>query len=106
LVSVSNPVREGDDLVIFATGLGRTTPVIRAGQAAPSDPRSVAVVPAEVWLDGLPLQVSYAGLTPGEVGVYQINAKAPRGIGAGEGVPLVIRQGAMSTTVAVPVAAE
>jgi len=106
LVSVSNPVREGDELVIFATGLGRTTPEIRAGETAPSDPLSAAVVPAEVSLDGVALQVGYAGLTPGQVGVYEINVKVPRGIRAGEDVPLVIRQGGMSTTVAVQVAAE
>src|SRR6185436_12306771 len=106
LVSASNPVREGDELVIFATGLGRTTPEIRAGQAAPSDPRSAAVIPAEVLLDGVTLQVGYAGLTPGQIGVYEINVKVPRGIRAGQDVPLVIRQGGMSTTVAVQVAAE
>jgi uncharacterized protein (TIGR03437 family) len=106
LVSESNPIREGDELVIFGTGLGRTAPEIRAGEAAPSDPLSAAVVPAEVSLDGMPLQVAYAGLTPGGVGVYQINVKTPRGIRAGQAVPLVIRQGGMSTTVSVQVAAE
>jgi len=99
-------VREGDDLVIFATGLGLTTPAVRAGQAAPSDPLSVAVIPAEVSLDGVPLQVMYAGLTPGGVGVYQINVRVPRGIGGGDSVALAVRQGGMSTTVAVPVAAK
>jgi uncharacterized protein (TIGR03437 family) len=106
LVSASNPVREGDDLVIFATGLGRTTPEIQAGQTAPADPLSAAVVPVEVSLDGMSLQVGYTGLTPGQVGVYEINVKVPRGIRAGQDVPLVIRQGGMSTTVAVQVAAE
>jgi uncharacterized protein (TIGR03437 family) len=106
LVSESNPVREGDDLVIFATGLGRTTPAISAGEAAPSDPLSVAVTPADVSLDGIPLQVVYAGLTPGGVGVYQINVRAPYGLNEGQAVPLVIRQGGMATTVAVPVAVQ
>jgi len=104
LVSASNPVREGDELVIFATGLGRTRPAIQAGQAAPSDPLSMVVIPVEVSLDGVPLEVAYANLTPGAVGVYQIKVKTPLGIAAGEGVPLVIRQGGMSTTVAVQVA--
>ena len=92
--------------MIFATGLGRTSPEIQASQAAPSDPLAAAVVPVEVSLDGVPLQVAYAGLTPGGVGVYRIEVKAPRDIGGGEAVPLVIRQGGMSTTVAVQVAGE
>ena len=60
----------------------------------------------KVSLDGVPLEVAFAGLTPGGVGVYQINVKAPHGVRGGQAVPLVIRQGGMSTTVAVQVAAE
>ena len=52
----------------------------------------------------MPLEVASANLTPGAVGVYQIKVKTPLGIAAGEGVPLVISQGGMSTTVAVQVA--
>ena len=102
----SNPAREGDDLVIFGTGLGLTSPAIHAGEAAPADPLSVAAVTPDVSLDGVPLQVKYAGLTPGGVGVYQINVKVPPGIAEGQDVPLVIRQGGMSTTVAIQVAAQ
>jgi uncharacterized protein (TIGR03437 family) len=105
-VNALNPVREGDDLVIFATGLGRTSPAIQAGQAAPADPLSAAVTPVEVTLDGIPLEVVYAGLTPGGVGVYQINVKAPRGLKEGLDAPLVIRQGGMATMVTVPTVVE
>jgi uncharacterized protein (TIGR03437 family) len=105
-VNALNPVREGDDLVIFATGLGRTSPAIQAGQAAPADPLSAAVTPVEVTLDGIPLEVVYAGLTPGGVGVYQINVKAPRGLKEGLEAPLVIRQGGMATMVTVPTVVE
>jgi uncharacterized protein (TIGR03437 family) len=106
LVSAFNPVRDGDDLVIFGTGLGQTSPAIPAGDEAPADPLSRAVIQPEVSLDGIPLRVDYAGLTPGGVGVYQINAKAPSGLREGQGVPLTIRQGGMSTTLAVQVAAQ
>ncbi|HTM50290.1 MAG TPA: hypothetical protein VL285_16470 [Bryobacteraceae bacterium] len=106
LVNEENPLREGDEMVIVGTGLGRTSPAIQAGQAAPADPLSAVVTPVEVTLDGVPLTVTYAGLAPGSVGVYQIKARTPRGIGAGQDVPLVIRQGGMSTTVPVQVAAQ
>ena len=55
LVSSLNPVQADDELVIYAAGLGRTLPAIRAGEAAPGDPLSVTVIPPEVTLDGQPL---------------------------------------------------
>ena len=44
------------------------------------------------------LTVLYAGLVPGEVGVYQINAVVPGGVPQGMSVPLVISQSGSSTT--------
>jgi uncharacterized protein (TIGR03437 family) len=105
-VNAGNPVLAGDALVIYATGLGRTRPAIQAGDTAPVDPLSVAMVTPDVSLNGVPLQVVYAGLTPGGVGVYQINVRVPPDIAGGANVPLVIRQGGMSTTVAIQVAAQ
>jgi len=64
------------------------------------------VIAPEVSLDGAPLEVTFAGLTPGGVGIYQINVRAPQGVNEGQSVPLVIRQGGMSTTVGIPVAAQ
>jgi uncharacterized protein (TIGR03437 family) len=104
LVSSVNPVRAGDGLAIYATGLGRTSPAVESGQASPADPLAVAVMQPEVSLDGVPLAVDYAGLTPGGVGVYQINVRVPGNINPGSSVPLTIRQGGGSTTVTLPVA--
>jgi uncharacterized protein (TIGR03437 family) len=106
LVSPLNPVQAGDELVIFAAGMGRTTPAIRAGETAPADPLSMTVIPPEVTLDGAPLTVDNASLMPGGIGIYQINVKAPDELSDGQNVPLTIRQGGMSTTVAVQVAAQ
>ena len=39
------------------------------------------------------LPVCYAGLAPGEVGVYQINVTVPGGAPVGLGMPLTINQG-------------
>jgi len=103
VVSDSNPVRSGDELTIFATGLGRTSPVVEDGDAAPSDPLASAVMSPEVTLDGVPLAVKYAGLAPGEVGVYQINVTVSGGVRQSASAPLTIRQGATETTLAVQV---
>jgi len=104
LVSDSNPVQAGDELVIYATGLGRTSPAVDTGAAAPSNPLAAAMVQPEVALDGVPLTVDHAGLTPGGVGVYQINVRVPGNINPGSNVPLTIQQGGGSTTVTLQVA--
>ncbi len=49
------------------------------------------------------LNVSYAGLVPDEVGVYQINATVPTGAPQGLSIPLMINQGGATTTVNVRV---
>jgi uncharacterized protein (TIGR03437 family) len=104
LVTGSNPIHPGDRIIIFATGLGRTEPAAEAGLPAPSDPLPRAIIEPQVTLGGLPLTIEYAGLAPGQIGVYQINAVVP-GMRVPEGmeIPLVISQGSGSTTLNVRV---
>jgi uncharacterized protein (TIGR03437 family) len=83
--------------------MGLTTPAVVAGQAAPSNPPAVNNASTTVSLGGVDLMVGYAGLAPGEVGVYQINATVPFGAPTGLAVPLVISQGTGSTTLTVRV---
>jgi len=104
LVSESNPVRSGDDLVIYATGLGKTLPAVETGDAAPFEPLARAATQPDVALGGTPLSVDFAGLTPGGVGVYQINVKVSGALTSGSSVPLTIRQGSGETTINVQVA--
>jgi uncharacterized protein (TIGR03437 family) len=106
LVSDANPIQAGDELIVYATGLGRTSPAVDTGAAAPSNPLAAAMVQPDVSLDGAPLAVDYAGLTPGGVGVYQINVRVPGNINPGSSVPLTIQQGGYATTVALQVAAQ
>ena len=103
LVTPSNPVHRGDVLVIYATGLGRTTPLIPAGQPAPTDQLASTQIPVVVTLGGIQQQVLFAGLAPGLVGVYQINVQITRSVPEGLSVPLVISQGGGTTSLAVRV---
>jgi uncharacterized protein (TIGR03437 family) len=97
LVTPTNPINPGDVLTIYATGLGGTTPPVATGMPAPSNPLPLATVVPSVTLGGVNLTIDYAGLTPGEVGVYQINASVPHGVPQGLQIPLVINQGGSST---------
>ncbi len=103
LVTPTNPIHPKDTVVIYLTGMGATFPAVTAGLPAPSSPLAQAAATPTVTLGGLGLNVSYAGLVPGEVGVYQINATVPTGVPLGLEVPLVISQGGPSNTLNVRV---
>jgi uncharacterized protein (TIGR03437 family) len=103
LVTSSNPIHRGDAIVIFSTGLGRTWPAVEAGMPAPAEPLALALIPPNADLGGVSLPVAYAGLTPGEVGVYQINVLVPTWAPVGMSVPLTISQGSSSTSLSVRV---
>jgi uncharacterized protein (TIGR03437 family) len=103
LVTGSNPVKKGDSIVIYLTGLGKTNPPVAAGLAAPADPLARTIVEPVVTLGSRELPIEFSGLTPGEVGVYQINAKIPFDVPTGFSVPLVISQGGIITSLEVRV---
>jgi uncharacterized protein (TIGR03437 family) len=103
LVTPSNPVHRTDILIIYATGLGRTTPEVPAGMRAPTDQLSVVQTPAVVTIGGVSVAVEFAGLAPGFVGLYQINVRVNGRVPLGLSMPLVISQGASSTSVPVRV---
>ena len=103
LITPTNPVHLGDSIVVWATGLGRTSPAIDSGMPAPTDPLPSAVIQPSLQLGGVALDVQYAGLVPGSVGLYQINATVPRSVPLGLSIPLVIAQGGSSTTLDVRV---
>jgi len=103
LVTLSNPIHPDDTIVIFLTGMGNTFPAIDAGVPAPSSPLSTTVVAPVLDIAGVQLQVTYAGLSPGQVGVYQINAKVPHNVKEGVAQDLRISQGGSSTAIPVRV---
>jgi uncharacterized protein (TIGR03437 family) len=103
LVTPSNPVHRTDTLIIYATGLGRTSPEIPAGTPAPTDELVGVQIPPVVTIGGVPVTVEFAGLTPGQIGVYQINIRVNGRVPLGLSVPLVISQGSGSTSLPVRV---
>jgi uncharacterized protein (TIGR03437 family) len=103
VVTPSNPVRGGDALTLYLTGMGPTIPAVSDGMPAPSDPLAYALIPPVVYLAGIQLPVSYAGLAPGQVGVYQINVEVPHWVPRGLNHELRVDQGGSATAVTVRV---
>ncbi len=103
LVTATNPIHPEEAISIYLTSMGATTPPVNAGYPAPFDPLAAVLPPPVVTLGSTTLAVTFAGLVPGQAGVYQINAYVPHGIADAAQAPLTILQGAASTTVLVRV---
>ena len=89
LADAAHPVRAGDSIVIYCSGLGAVSPAVAAGTPAPSPPSRTTAVPT-VTIDGIPAEVVFSGLSPGYAGLYQINAKVPAGVPPGDDRPVLV----------------
>ncbi|MEX2301932.1 MAG: proprotein convertase P-domain-containing protein [Bryobacterales bacterium] len=90
---VNNPAAPGATVSLFATGLGPVEPDSPTGRLAPASP--LAEVEAEVtaMVGQSPAQVSFAGLAPGYVGLYQVNVIVPSDTQAGQIIPIALSIG-------------
>ena len=98
LSTLSNPFRHQEVGVAFVTGLGPVTPLLLDGNPAPNTPLSTAAIQPTVTVGGAVAEVLYAGLTPGFVGLYQINFVIPWGAPLGLQVPVTISAGSVTET--------
>lgn len=95
LVTADSPALPGETVVIYAYGLGQTTPSPKTGQASPTPAATLSTflylqfdfrinaAPSRPYVNPLilapiptPAPV-FAGLTPGQVGLYQVNVRVP-----------------------------
>jgi hypothetical protein len=95
LVTAFSPGRPGEEIVVYALGLGGTAPPVSTGQVTPVPPPlflegnlyiqfdfrpnaapSLPYYPAPTAASAIPV-ADFVGLTPGQVGLYQINIRLP-----------------------------
>jgi uncharacterized protein (TIGR03437 family) len=78
---VGNPAKAGSTVIAYLTGQGALDNPIGLGHATPlptaQQPLSRALATTTATIDGQPAQVSFAGMTPGFVGLLQINLQIP-----------------------------
>ena len=101
LVDRTSPNRfaaPGDYLVFYLSGLGSTSPITRTNEVVSGTPPLPKLNNEPVvTIGGTVVPTLYAGLTPGYVGLYQINLQLPAGVTLGAAVPVVVRAGGQSS---------
>jgi hypothetical protein len=99
-VTATNPALPGETIIAYLTGMPPAVPIVPDGHPAPENPLSVIlqinteqeigqillyVGDALPWPDTFPplarpsCPISFIGLTPGTVGLYQVNFVLPQG---------------------------
>jgi uncharacterized protein (TIGR03437 family) len=89
LVTPSHPAAKGEIVLVYATGLGAVTPSVEDGAPAPNSPVSTTNTIPTVAIGAQPAEVRFSGLTPGTVGLYQLNVRVPQNSPSGD-VDLVV----------------
>ena len=84
-------------MVVYLSGMGPTNPAVMSGDAAPgSEPLARVTNQPTVTLNGETAIVQFAGLSPGFVGLYQVNFQVPSSSISGD-LTLVVSQDAVSS---------
>jgi uncharacterized protein (TIGR03437 family) len=102
--SASRAVKPGEFITIYCTGLGAVSNPPAPGTAASSSPLSHTLTTPKVTIGGEISTVSFAGLSPGYVGLYQVNAQIPADASGGSTVVVELSIGGVeSNTVTIAV---
>jgi uncharacterized protein (TIGR03437 family) len=88
---------------MYLVGMGATNPSTPTGQQT-TGPLEPAVVQPTVTVDTQPAAIAFAGLTPGGIGLYQINFQVPPGARSGTLNVVVTQGGIAANTTTLPVA--
>jgi len=91
----ARPAKPGETLTFYGVGFGPVTPDISAGQVVRT--LNSTEYPLEVYVGGARAAVTYSGLAPDSVGVYQINVVVPA-VASGGNLPLTFTLGGVGGT--------
>jgi uncharacterized protein (TIGR03437 family) len=100
LADTADPAVAGETVLIYCTGLGAVSSAPADGAASNGQETTATAV---VTIGGTNAPVSFSGLAPSFVGLYQINAQIPAGLKPSN-QPVVVTMGSTSSnSVLVPV---
>ncbi len=93
----SHPAMAGDTITFYASGLGPLDNPPPADGAGSLDLLRQTTTPLTIMVGGVPAQVSFSGLSPQFVGVYQVNMVVPSGVTPGGAVPMQLMIGGVTS---------
>ena len=102
-VTQAAPARPGEAISVYLTGMGLGDINVESGAGGPLEPASNVILPPAVTLDSIPAVLSFAGLAPGQPGIYRIDLKVPDKAPSGELTLQVTQGGASSNAGLLPV---
>jgi len=97
----SRPVKAGEFISLYCTGLGNVSRRPAAGNPSPSTQLALTLTPPTVTIGGVNApNIPFAGLAPGFVGLYQVNVQVPTGTPTGDAIPVQLSIGGLASNTA------
>jgi uncharacterized protein (TIGR03437 family) len=104
LITSASPSKAGESIVSYVSGMGATSPVVASGILTPNQLVPSTLQPT-VTVDGVTAAILYAGLTPGGIGLYQINFTVPTSTRPGDATVVITQNGIVANVTKLPVGA-
>jgi uncharacterized protein (TIGR03437 family) len=83
VINAAAPAQPGEYIVLYVSGMGATDTPVASGAGSPLNPLARAMPVPTVTIDSTGVPVLFAGLTPTQVGLYQINIQIPANLSNG-----------------------
>ncbi|HWP86158.1 MAG TPA: hypothetical protein VNN17_13265, partial [Terriglobia bacterium] len=97
----ARPANRGEFITIYCSGLGPVNDPPPSGSPATANPLSRTLTPVSVSIGGVVASnVSFSGLSPGFVGLYQVDVPVPANAPTGDAVPVKLIQNGVESNVA------
>ncbi len=99
----SQRAKVGDNITLYGIGFGSVTPDSPAGQIVKV--QDTLVLPLKIFIGGTQATVSYQGLAPNFLGLYQFNLVVPQ-VASGDNVPVTFSLGGTAGTQTLSIAVQ
>lgn len=93
----SRRVNRGETVVVYCTGLGPVTAQPFTGSASAASAGATTGTIPTATIGGVAATVSFSGLAPALVGVYQVNIVVPTDTPVSDAAPLVLSIGGLDS---------
>jgi len=103
IVTSAKPAAAGEYVVLYMTGLGAVTNAPAPGQIAPATPLLYTQAVTKVTIGGIDSNVSFSGLAPDLISLYQVNVQVPGNLTCGNCDVVVAVGSVLSNTAKLPV---